>query len=228
MCPDIPCYNEIVLFWTSVMNAEKRVIKKYPNRRLYDTSTSCYITLADVKQLVLDSVDIQVLDARSGEDLTRSVLMQIIMDEEAGAMPMFSHDALTQMIRFYGNAMQGLMGNFLDKNLHLFMEMQGKVNEQAQSVMQGDASSFANPGLWGDFMKFQGPALQKMMGDYLESGASMFMQMQEQIKEQSKTPFGTEAEPTVAPAPENKTEAAVEPDPVKPRASSRRKPATNS
>ena len=99
------------------MSAEKRVIKKYPNRRLYDTSTSSYITLADVKQLVLDSVDIQVLDARTSEDLTRSVLMQIIMDEEAGGAPMFSYDALTQLIRFYGNAMQGLMGNFLGKNL---------------------------------------------------------------------------------------------------------------
>lgn len=213
------------------MNAEKRVIKKYPNRRLYDTSTSCYITLADVKQLVLDSVDIQVLDARSGEDLTRSVLMQIIMDEEAGAMPMFSHDALTQMIRFYGNAMQGLMGNFLDKNLHLFMDMQGKVNEQAKSVIQGDASNFANPGVWGDFMKFQGPALQKMMGDYLESGASMFMQMQEQMKEQAKSTFGAQDESPAAPVQENTAEPvaepAVAPDAVKPRATTRRKPATN-
>ncbi len=203
------------------MNAEKRVIKKYPNRRLYDTSTSCYITLADVKQLVLDSVDLQVLDARSGEDLTRSVLMQIIMDEEAGAMPMFSHDALTQMIRFYGNAMQGLMGNFLDKNLHLFMDMQGKVNEQAKSVIQGDASNFANPGLWGDFMKFQGPALQKMMGEYLESGASMFMQMQEQMKEQAKSAEGAEAEPL-----QENTAEPVEADLAKPQPKSRRKPAT--
>jgi len=131
------------------MNTEKRVIKKYPNRRLYDTSTSCYITLADVKQQVLESVDIQVLDARTSEDLTRSVLMQIIMEEESGAMPLLSSDALTQMIRFYGNAMQGLMSNFLDKNLHLFMDMQGKATEQAQSVIASGANPFANPSVWG-------------------------------------------------------------------------------
>ncbi len=213
------------------MTAEKRVIKKYPNRRLYDTSTSSYITLADVKQLVLDNVDIQVLDARTGEDLTRSVLMQIIMDEESGAMPMFSHDALTQMIRFYGNAMQGMMGNFLEKNLQMFMEMQGKVSQQTQSVMQGEAPNFANPALWTDLMKFQAPALQKMMGDYLESGASMFSQMQQQMQEQARAAFGAEsaAEPA-QPAGEPETaEPAGEPEApqpqASPRASSRRKPA---
>ncbi len=211
------------------MNAEKRVIKKYPNRRLYDTSTSSYITLADVKQLVLDSVDIQVLDARTGEDLTRSVLMQIIMDEESGAMPMFSHDALTQMIRFYGNAMQGLMGNFLEKNMQMFTEMQGKVNEQTQSVMQGETPNFANPALWGDLMKFQGPALQKMMGDYLESGANMFVQMQQQMQEQAKTAF-TGAAPAAQASPEPAGEPA-EPEPeveAKPRTTVRKKPATKS
>ncbi len=200
------------------MNAEKRVIKKYPNRRLYDTSTSSYITLVDVKQLVLDSVDIQVLDARTSEDLTRSVLMQIIMDEEAGGAPMFSYDALTQLIRFYGNAMQGLMGNFLDKNLELFMQMQNKVGEQAQSVITGESPVFSNPQLWGDFMKFQGPSLQKMMGDYLESGASMFMEMQQQMQEkvqekmqeQARGLFAEpEAEKAKAPA-EPATEQAVE------------------
>ncbi|MDR3414245.1 MAG: polyhydroxyalkanoate synthesis repressor PhaR [Formivibrio sp.] len=209
------------------MNAEKRVIKKYPNRRLYDTSTSSYITLADVKQLVLSSVDIQVLDARSGEDLTRSVLMQIIMDEEAGAMPMFSHDALTQMIRFYGNAMQGLMGNFLDKNLHLFMEMQGKASEQAESVLKGDATNFANPGLWGDFMKYQGPALQKMMGDYLESGASMFMQMQQQMNERASGAFDAETD-MPAESVQESAAAPAEPAPAASRAKTTRKPATKS
>lgn len=206
------------------MNEDKRVIKKYPNRRLYDTATSSYITLADVKQLVLDSVNIQVQDARSGEDITRSVLMQIIMDEESGSMPMFSHDALTQMIRFYGNAAQGLMGNMLEKNLQMFVEMQSKAAEQAQSVMQGDPSSFANPALWGDFMKFQGPALQKMMGDYLDSGANMFMQMQKQMQEQAKGVF---SEPDPAPsddvAPDaTAAESAAE---EKPHPASRRKPA---
>lgn len=210
------------------MSAEKLVIKKYPNRRLYDTSTSCYITLADVKQLVLDNVEIQVIDAKSGEDLTRSVLLQIIMDEEAGAMPMFSYDALTQLIRFYGNAMQGLMGNFLDKNMELFMQMQSKVGEQTQSVMKGDGQVFSNPQLWGDFMKFQGPSLQKMMGDYLESGASMFMQMQQQMQdrmqEQTLGLFTDAPANTAAPAPAEKAAAAPAAEaPAKPRAAGRKR-----
>lgn len=193
------------------MSAEKLVIKKYPNRRLYDTSTSCYITLADVKQLVLDNVEIQVLDAKTGDDLTRSVLLQIILDEESGAMPMFSYDALTQLIRFYGNAMQGLMGNFLDKNLELFMQMQNKVGEQAQSVIAGESPVFSNPQLWGDFMKFQGPSLQKMMGDYLESGASMFMEMQQQMQEKVQEKLQEQARGLFVEPDAEKTEAPAEP-----------------
>lgn len=206
------------------MSDEKRVIKKYPNRRLYDTSTSSYITLADVKQLVTENVEIQVLDARTSEDLTRSVLMQIIMDEESGAMPMFTSDALTQMIRFYGNAMQGLMGNFLDKNLHLFMEMQGKVSEQTQSVMKGEVPPFANTGMWSDFMKFQGPALQKMMGDYLESGAGMFMQMQQQMQE-AQAQSSAVNEPAETAKPEENANEEAEAKPA-PKRRTRAKPAS--
>ena len=171
-----------------------RLIKKYPNRRLYDTQTSSYITLADVKELVLEHGSFQVVDAKSGEDLTRNILLQIILEEEAGGAPMFTSDLLSQMIRFYGNAMQGLMGNFLDKNLQLFVQMQGKMTEQAESVMKGETSPFTNPGVWGEFMKFQGPALQKMMGDYMESGASMFMQMQQQMQQQAKEVFDSSAQ----------------------------------
>lgn len=97
------------------MNNEKRVIKKYPNRRLYDTATSSYITLSDVKQLVLEQVEIQVIDAKTQDDITRSVLLQIILEEETGGVPMFSYDVLTRIIRFYGNAMQGLMGDIWKK-----------------------------------------------------------------------------------------------------------------
>ncbi|GHD59983.1 polyhydroxyalkanoate synthesis repressor PhaR [Jeongeupia chitinilytica] len=168
---------------------EKRIIKKYPNRRLYDTATSSYITLADVKQLVLDCIDIQVVDAKSGEDITRSVLLQIIMDEEAGGMPLFSYDVLTQIIRFYGNAMQGLMGNYLEKNLQLFAEMQHRLQDQASSAMSGDNPMLGNANLWGDFMKFQGPALQSMMGNYLESSTNLFVDMQQQLQDRAKNLF---------------------------------------
>jgi polyhydroxyalkanoate synthesis repressor PhaR len=91
--------------------ATVRLIKKYPNRRLYDTQTSTYITLADVKQLVLENELFKVVDAKSSEDLTRSILLQIILEEESGGMPMFSSTMLAQVIRFYGHAMQGMMGS---------------------------------------------------------------------------------------------------------------------
>lgn len=95
--------------------ATERVIKKYPNRRLYDTSTSAYITLGEVKQLVLQRENVLVKDAKTGEDLTRSILLQIILEEEAAGIPMFSEAALANIIRFYGHAMQGHMGSYIEK-----------------------------------------------------------------------------------------------------------------
>ena len=97
-----------------------RLIKKYPNRRLYDTRTSAYITLADVKQLVLENEEFKVVDAKSQEDLTRSILLQIILEEEAGGAPLFSSQMLAQIIRFYGHAMQGMMGVYLEKTCLLY------------------------------------------------------------------------------------------------------------
>jgi len=92
-----------------------RVIKKYPNRRLYDTDTSSYITLTEIKQLVMDSEAFVVRDAKTGEDLTRSILLQIILEEEAHGSPMFTVPVLSNIIRFYGHAMQGFMGGYLEK-----------------------------------------------------------------------------------------------------------------
>ncbi len=92
----------------------QRVIKKYPNRRLYDTDTSTYITLAEIKQLVMDSEVFSVVDAKSGEDITRSILLQIILEEEANGSPMFTTPVLSHIIRFYGHAMQGMMGGYLE------------------------------------------------------------------------------------------------------------------
>ena len=104
-----------------------RVLKKYPNRRLYDSQSSSYITLADVKHMVLANEAFEVRDARSGEDLTRSILLQIILEEETGGVPIFSTPMLAQLIRFYGHAMQGLMGSYLEKNLQNFIELQTRL-----------------------------------------------------------------------------------------------------
>ncbi|MCL4798224.1 MAG: polyhydroxyalkanoate synthesis repressor PhaR [Burkholderiales bacterium] len=164
-----------------------RLIKKYPNRRLYDTQTSSYITLADVKELVLKHEQFQVLDAKSGEDLTRQILLQIILEEESAGSPMFSHDALTQLIRFYGNAMQGIMGNYLERNIQAFMEIQKNMQEQTRSLY-GDSGK-ANQELWSQFLTFQGPAMQSLMQTYLEQSKNMFQQMQDQLQAQTRNMF---------------------------------------
>ncbi len=164
-----------------------RLIKKYPNRRLYDTETSTYITLADVKQLVLDQEDFKVVDAKAGDDLTRAILLQIILEEESGGVPMFSADMLANIIRFYGHAMQGMMGNYLEKNIQAFIEIQNKLQEQSKAFMGNQAFS---PEMWTQFMNVQGPMMQGMMSNYIEQSKNLFVQMQEQMQQQTKNMFG--------------------------------------
>ena len=164
-----------------------RLIKKYPNRRLYDTQTSSYITLADVKELVLEHGSFQVVDAKSGEDLTRNILLQIILEEEAGGAPMFTSDLLSQMIRFYGNAMQGMMGKYLESNIKSFTDMQAKLQEQVRSVYGENAT--VSHDLWAQFLNFQGPAMQSMMGAYMDQSKKMYAQMQEQLDSQTRNLF---------------------------------------
>ena len=169
------------------MEHHVRLIKKYPNRRLYDTKTSSYITLADVKQIVLKQEDFQVVDAKSGDELTRQILLQIILDEESGGVPMFSSDLLSQMIRSYGSAMQGFMGTYLEKNIEAFHQMQKALQEQSQKIY-GD-NSRASQDLWAQFMNLQGPAMQSLMQAYMEQSQKMFAQFQEQMQNQARNMF---------------------------------------
>lgn len=162
-----------------------RLIKKYPNRRLYDTQSSAYITLADVKQLVLDAEDFHVVDAKSGEDLTRSILLQIILEEESGGVPMFSATALSQIIRFYGHAMQGVMGSFLEKNIQVLMDIQDRMAEQSQGLYKQQFG----PEVWAQFMNVQTPVLQNMMNNYIEQSSNLFVQMQDQMQDQTRNMF---------------------------------------
>ncbi len=166
------------------MTEPVRLIKKYPNRRLYDTRTSTYITLVDVKELVLKHEEFRVVDAKSGDDLTRSILLQIILEEEAGGAPMFTSDLLSHMIRFYGNAMQGMMGQYLENNVAAFSDMQKKLQDQAKHLY-GDNTTMSKD-MWAQFLNFQGPAMQSMMGTYVEQSQNMFHQMQENIQEQTR------------------------------------------
>jgi polyhydroxyalkanoate synthesis repressor PhaR len=163
-----------------------RIIKKYPNRRLYDTETSGYITLEDVRKLVLANHAFKVLDAKSEEDLTRSILLQIILEEEAGGSPLFSAPMLSQMIRFYGNAMQGVMGSYLEKTMQAFVEIQANVADQSKVLGDG---KLASPELWTQFMSMQAPMVQSMMGQYVDQSKNLFVQMQEQMQSQTRNMF---------------------------------------
>ena len=110
--------------------ASIRVIKKYPNRRLYDTEISSYITIEDVRQLIIDNEEFEVRDARSGEDLTRQVLLQIITEHEQDGEPMLSTQLLSQIIRFYGDSLQGFMGSYLERSMQGFLDQQQQFRKQ--------------------------------------------------------------------------------------------------
>lgn len=118
-----------------------RVIKKYPNRRLYDTEESRYITLADVKELVMNKVDFEVIDKKSGEDITRTILLQVISDQEQQGDPMMSENFLSQIIRAYGSAVPDFVTRYLEQSMSLFMQQQKFVKGQLQSVVGSDPLS---------------------------------------------------------------------------------------
>jgi polyhydroxyalkanoate synthesis repressor PhaR len=186
--------------------ASPRIIKKYPNRRLYDTETSAYITLAEVKELVLGYKDFQVQDAKTGEDLTRAILLQIILEEESGGVPMFSTDMLANIIRYYGHAMQGLMGSYLERSIFAFHEAQKRFQSQAHSI-------------YGEIPKMPfvpGQPIPNVMGNYLEQGAKAVIDMQEELRSQALKLFS--GFPYTAHGSEGEAPAEAEKSPAKPKA----------
>jgi polyhydroxyalkanoate synthesis repressor PhaR len=201
----------------AVMVPSKRVIKKYPNRRLYDTDKSAYITLTEVKDLVIGNVPFEVLDAKTNDEITRSILLQIILEEESGGEPIFTTEMLAHMIRCYGNAMQGVMGTFLERGIHSFIDVQHKLQDQAKALY-GNAAGLS-PDIWAQFFQAQGPIMQGMMGNYLEQSANMFLDMQTQMQKQARGIFSnlapfvpkpetTGTEPAPAPEPDPESEPA--------------------
>lgn len=111
-----------------------RTIKKYPNRRLYDTEESRYITLADIRQLVVDKEDFAVIDKKSGDDITRSILLQVISEQEQHGEPIMSRDFLSEIIRSYSNAMPDFARNYLEQSMNLFMRQQADVRARVKKV----------------------------------------------------------------------------------------------
>ena len=148
--------------------SEPRIIKKYPNRRLYDTEVSSYVTLEDVRNLVLQEIPFQIRDARTHEDLTRSILLQIIMEQEADGEPMFSEQVLAKIIRSYGDSLQGMMASYLERSLNLFVEQQARVQDQMKTMMGSDPLS--------------------MMRDITERNLSIWQEMQEGLIRAATTP----------------------------------------
>lgn len=112
-----------------------RIIKKYPNRRLYDTEVSRYITLEEVRQLVMENVKFRVQDKNTHEDITRSILLQVISEQEEGGDPIFTAELLTRIIRFYGDPMQASITRYLELSLQLFVQKQHQFGEQLKQLL---------------------------------------------------------------------------------------------
>jgi polyhydroxyalkanoate synthesis repressor PhaR len=147
-----------------------RTIKKYPNRRLYDSMSSRYVTLAEIKQLVMRGEPFVVRDAKTSEDLTRSILLQIILEEEAVGVPLLSEAALANLIRFYGHALQPLMGRSLEQQLQAMTDWQRELGGAAQAL--------------------NGPAFQALMSDYVAQSGKAMTQIQMQMQRQTQQLLG--------------------------------------
>jgi polyhydroxyalkanoate synthesis repressor PhaR len=135
--------------------ADERIIKKYPNRRLYDTEVSKYITLADVRALVMTGADFRVLDTSNDEDITRSILLQIMLEEESGGKPLFTAEMLAQIIRFYGGTYQGLFARYLEQSLNVFAKQQQQIRETwgKDPIDAVTRMTQRNVEMWADFQK---------------------------------------------------------------------------
>ena len=112
-----------------------RVIRKYPNRRLYDTVESRYVTLADIRRLVVERVDFVVLDRKSQQDITRSILLQVIAEQEGAGESLMSRDFLSQVIRSYGSGLQDFVGRYLDESIQLFAREQRDLRDKFKNVV---------------------------------------------------------------------------------------------
>ena len=113
----------------------RRQIKKYANRRLYDTVSSRHVTLADIRAMIVDGTDVEIVDDVSGENITRQLLLQIIVDSERAHDPLLNELLLTRLIRFYGNPMQHLMGDYLERSVSTFLQQQDAFRTQVESLM---------------------------------------------------------------------------------------------
>lgn len=169
----------------------QRLIKKYSNRRLYDTKASSYVTLADLKHLIYEGDDFRVVDAQSGEDLTRCVLLQIIVEEEGAGTPMFSRDVLMSFIRLYGSAKQARMSAYLQQSIRAFLQSEETSPAAAHAAPQQlpMPAPDATPEEWASFIQAQAPAVQELIHAYMEHNKHLLEQMQQQFEAQNRSFF---------------------------------------
>lgn len=144
---------------------DKRVIKKYPNRRLYDTAKSKYVTLNDVRKLVLDGVGFCVIDKKSGDDITRNILLQIIIEQEDEGEPLFTTDVLEQIIGFYGDSVQDVAGDFISQSLDLFRKQQEQFANQVREAMEPNPMS----SVLGEMTKQNMEMWKKMQSSFFQN-----------------------------------------------------------
>jgi polyhydroxyalkanoate synthesis repressor PhaR len=138
---------------------EERVIKKYANRRLYDTTQSRYVALEDIRELVMEGRQFRVIDAQGGEDITRSILLQIIVEQEEKGQPILSTRLLEQLIRYYGDNLQAFVGAYLEKSMDFFIKQQQVLQNQMENLLEAAPSSVwremaeRNLTLWRDMQQ---------------------------------------------------------------------------
>ncbi len=166
---------------------DARVIKKYPNRRLYDTEESRYITLADIRDLVVDQVDFVVIDKKSGDDITRSILLQVISEQEANGEAVMSEDFLSQIIRSYGNVMPGFMTSYLEQSMQTLMRQQKHLRGQMKRVVGIDPVS--------------------VVADLTQQNLARFQSLQDEILNRFARGSDDDEEPAQLPANEHRKKA---------------------
>ncbi len=165
-------------------NKEIRIIKKYQNRRLYDTATSTYIILEDIKQMIVDGDSIKVIDVKTSNDVTRSVLLQIILDEEVNSSPIFRDDFLLQIIRFYGKTFQPAISPFLEQSMEMLKQSQKQFLSQVRGASSNKEQLNQNLEKWKDFWENNSQSMQKSMFDYFTNSTNQFLKAQLNVQEQ--------------------------------------------
>ena len=165
-----------------------RIIKKYQNRRLYDISTSTYVVLDDIKKIIISGEEIKVIDAKTEEDITRSVLLHILLEEEMNGVPIFSNVFLFQIIKFYGKTFQPTVSPFLEQGVDLFRKTQKRFYEKIRDLY-GKEKLSSGVELWREFMREQGQDIEDVLQDKLQNSTDAFLKMQDQTGSKTSPAF---------------------------------------